>query len=507
MKKLIQSFVLVLSVFASTTLAQAEDPKTFYNIPDDGYAIVPIPFGFPFYGRTFTHSIMFDNGVVSFYDPLTEAARLGGQQFNASPLSNSIGSNFHYSIMPLWTDLVGNSNSKFYTQTDSSTYLRYNWQDVQQWGHPTRLNSFNVEIKPSGFFGINYEKVNISGYPVTIGHLGNASLAERAQIYHQPSGGTTLLSNVQNWNISSTSSNLDCSNPLNDPLCPGYAQAQFTLQCTINPLHNIACPGYSAAYYTQQCTINALYDTGCPGYAQAYLSYQCSLDALYSTSCSGYEQAYFNQQCSLNPLYNNQCPGYADAFYVQQCNISPLYDSGCNGYAQAYFDQQCSLNGLYDRTCPNYAEAYAKQQLLNPVVVSQPIVIARVEESKPALVSDPVVNDVITTTAPSASPAQAATATVPLAPAPAPVATVAAAATEEKKNDTSKDTSSSSTSNSSSSSSEKKDAPKTTRQALAERRLEAARAKAAEEGKNLAKAANSSLRVISATNCWPSNVA
>ena len=146
---------------------------------------------------------------------------------------------------------------------------------------------------------------------------------------------------------------------------------------------------------------------------------------------------------------------------------------------------------MYDRTCPNYADAYAKQQLLNPPATSIPetIVVSQTEESKPALVSDPVVNEVITTTATSASPAQAATATVPLAPAPAPATTVAVAAAEkkeEKSSDTSKDTSSSSTNNSSSSSSEKKDQPKTTRQQLAERRLEAARTKAVEEGKNLA---------------------
>jgi len=104
--------------------------KTYYAMGDDGYSIIPLPFGYPLYGRTFTHSIMFDNGVVSFYDPLTEAARLGGQQFWAEPLSNNLGSQFHYSIMPLWTDLAPDSNTKYYTQTDNTNFFKYTWENI-----------------------------------------------------------------------------------------------------------------------------------------------------------------------------------------------------------------------------------------------------------------------------------------------------------------------------------------------------------------------------------------
>jgi hypothetical protein len=74
---------------------------------------------------------------------------------------------------------------------------------------------------------------------------------------------------------------------------------------------------------------------------------------------------------------------------------------------------------------------------------------------------------------------------VQLVAAPQPVAATAAA--EEKKEDAKTETSSTeSTSSTASSGSENKDQPKTTRQALAERRLAAARAKAVEEGKQLA---------------------
>ena len=43
--------------------------RTYYNMTDDGYAIVNLPFTFPFYGRTFTTSVMYTNGVVGFLDP------------------------------------------------------------------------------------------------------------------------------------------------------------------------------------------------------------------------------------------------------------------------------------------------------------------------------------------------------------------------------------------------------------------------------------------------------
>lgn len=107
------------------------------------------------------------------------------------------------------------------------------------------------------------------------------------------------------------------SNPLSSPTCPGYAAAYLTQQCTANPLHNTSCPGYAAAYQIQQCTINPLTDPTCPGYASAYLTYQCSVNPLYSTTCPGYQEAYFNQQCKLDSLYSKQCEGYATAYAIK----------------------------------------------------------------------------------------------------------------------------------------------------------------------------------------------
>lgn len=441
---MVKSFKYLLSVLLLSFIgltASAQDPKTTYNISDDGYAIVPIPFGFPYYGRVFTHSIMFDNGVVSFYDPVTEAMRLGGQNFNAQPLSNNIGSNFHYSIMPLWSDLRNFSGS-YYTQTDSQTYLRYTWENISQWGHPDRLNSFDLEIRPTGFIGVNYTKINISGYPITVGTVGNAELGEWQQHYYKPPTDTATLSSIQNWRMSGTEG-ADCSNPLVSQYCPGYQEAYFTQQCSINATYSPACPGYAAANFTLQCSANVFYDSACPGYATAYYDQQCGLDSLYHTGCPGYEDAYFTQQCDLDPLYNATCKGYEDAYYVQQCTLDPLYDSGCTGYT----------------------EAFALKMVLNkkpeePTTVVEAVVVLQEQpEATPVAVSSPA--DV--------------TAAVQLVSTATEVSNVSSASPTQ-----------STTTTSTTPNSEKKAAPRTTRQQLAERRLAAAREAKTEQQNNTA---------------------
>jgi len=350
--------------------------KTFYSIPDDGHAIVPIPFGFPFYGQTFTHSIFFDNGAVSFYSP-TQPQRWGGGGFGLPTFNESMSSSFFYTIVPLKTDLIANQG-RHYTQGDG-TYLRYTWEDVSQFGRWDSKNTFSLEIKPSGYIGLIYDKIDIhGGWSSAI--IGDASLGEYQLI--QSSIATTTTS-INSWSVNQTTAT-DCSNPLNHPNCPGYTQAFLDQQCSINSLYSPSCPNYAQAYLSQQCSINTLYDPTCPGYATAYYDYQCSLDVLYHTGCPGYDHAYFDQQCgldplydsacigyaqayldqqcSLDPLYDQTCPLYADAFYIQQCTADPLYDSGCTGYAQAYFDQQCGLDPLYNNQCPGYATAFFNQQ-------------------------------------------------------------------------------------------------------------------------------------------------
>jgi len=554
LKKIASQFgALVVLFFCSFSYSNAQAPVVtnpiFY---DDTNVHVPLQFGFPFFGRTFTNSWMHSNGVVSFLDP---AAPVPGaphnpaawayccEGVNLTPGNTGLGPQFNYMIAPLWTDLYPVASSTFRTE-GTNTYQRYFWNNIAEISNMNNLNTFSLEIRPTGFIGATYNQINIQNQNVTAGITGDIALGQMQQFYY---GRGILPGALSNWSVNNTPADQCVINPLSSPTCPGYT----TAMCSSNPLHDVSCPGYQQAYFTQQCTANPLYNANCPGYAAAYLTYQCSLNSLYSTTCPGYETAYFNQQCSLNPLYNRncpgyetayfsqqcslnslystqcpgyqtayfnqqcslnslystQCPGYQQAYFNQQCSLNSLYSTTCPGYETAYFNQQCSLNGLYSTQCPNYGTAYATKMALENNRSSTTTTITNTEtttiptvssggETKVAVVADKNVNDVITTTATSANPAQAATATVPLVQPPQQTETraVTAAVVQEQKKEDKKDAttassssgSSSTGSSSTSSSSGSKDQPRTARQELQERREAAAKAKAVEDGKNLA---------------------
>jgi len=264
--------------------------KTYYQMSDDGYAQVNLPFPFPFYGQLFTTSYMYTNGVVGFLN------NNWGFCCDGTDLNNQVtqpNSPWNYSIYALNTDLIPGPNSEFYTQqTDNGTGLRYSWVNVPEIG--TSLNNtFHVEIKNSGYIGITYDEVNLNpNRNPLIGIAGDISQGQYSMSYYGQASGLPALAGTTNV----------------------YTGTETTDYCSVNPLLSTSCPGYAAAYLDQQCTINTLYDPSCPGYALAYYNYQCSLDALYHTGCPGYEQAYYNQQCTLDALYDAGCPGYKEAY-------------------------------------------------------------------------------------------------------------------------------------------------------------------------------------------------
>lgn len=411
MKHLVVLFAFVLGFM---TQAQAQTPpiveRTF---SDDSYVHVPLQFGFPFFGKTFTNSWMHSNGVVSFLDP---AAPIQGAGYNpgawaycCSGVQPTINSpQFSYMIAPLWTDLYPVWQSRFTTQGDS-TFQKYSWENIAEISNMSNLNTFALEIRPSGFIGATYSAINIQNQQTWSGVIGDTSKSEWNEIYY---GVGVPGQSLKNWNLTDTGVIDQCIiNPLSSPTCAGYTEAM----CSTNALYSSACAGYQQAYLTQQCAINPLYNTSCPGYAAAYLDQQCSLDALYSTVCVGYEQAYFDQQCSLDPLYSKQCQGYE--------------------------------------------KAYAKKYLIE---LPQEAAVAIVEPQQVQVTEQP-------------QPAQTTVSEVAAVQITSPQTT-----TKVENNVTSPSASQSATTTSSTTSVEKKDAPKTTRQQLAQRRLEAARAKAVE---------------------------
>jgi hypothetical protein len=267
----------LVALLACIGMAQAQIIQ--HQISDDGYVRVPLQFPFPYYGQVFTESYMFSNGVVGFLNPTNSWCCSGFD------LRTTNGTPFNFAIMPLQTDLL-NYSGRFLTE-GTPQYQRYVWENISEFGVPQNLNTFGVEIRPSGYIGMHYEQVNISPYrPVTIGMTGNTG--EYTQHYH----GAGFSTNQPFSHITESTGS----------------------PCLTNPLFSPSCSGYQEAYLIQQCSISALYSQQCPNYQQAYFDQQCSLNALYDPSCSGYEQAYFTQQCTINALYNSQCQGYAEAY-------------------------------------------------------------------------------------------------------------------------------------------------------------------------------------------------
>ncbi len=484
---------------------------------DDSWTNVPLGFDFPMYGQRFNNSWAMTNGMVTFKDPTVSG--IYGACCSGIDLRNTTDTRWNYSIFGVHSDLYSSgTNNQYYLRGNNS--MTYGWYNVSQCCDSAGGNSFEIKINSSGVIDTRIAGAMVQWNTVTSGFSGDLSKGEYYQYYHG-----------QGWNISGSGAvswgalggtgsgavDICLTNPLSSPSCPNY----FTAQCTVSALYNPSCPGYAAAYFTQQCTANPLYDVNCPGYAAAYLEYQCSINPLYSTTCQGYEQAYFNeqcrisplysqscsgyrsayhdQQCSLDPLYATDCIGYSNAYHQQQCTANPLYSTTCVGYDQAYLAQQCSLNGLYSKSCPNYATAYATKALLEQqgtasIVATAGVIAATAPvtstpttdssgEVKVAVVADKNVNDVITNTATSASPAQAATATVPLAPPPPAPAPPEAPKKAEPAGDK---PAGGPTQMAQAGPSGEKPQP-TARQALAERRAEAAKKDAVEKGKNLAK--------------------
>jgi hypothetical protein len=211
----------LLATFLLTGVVNAQ-PIVEHQIGDDGFVEVPLQFVFPYYGQLFTNSWMFDNGVVGFYSPFN--GYNGGQQYFSQPFSAEMGGQFSYMIAPLWTDLVNYSGT--FTTQGNPQFQTYNWNNISQWGYPNNLNTFSLEIRPSGEITVTYDQVNISGYPVSTGTTGDVTQSEFEQMFYASSGSVTTTNNLSNWNTSTDNEKDNCNQQ--NPECPEYLKNFIT---------------------------------------------------------------------------------------------------------------------------------------------------------------------------------------------------------------------------------------------------------------------------------------
>lgn len=184
LKKLVGLSGLICSISFAQDLVE-------HNLPDDGYAEVPLNFAFPYYGQLFTTSWMGSNGVIMLMSPTsTNDGARWSYCCNGQDLSKVTSPSFV--IMPLWTDLIGyNENARFYSQS-GDTWSRYIWKDVSEYyyGNWQNFNTFETTLNSAGDITFLYENVNITGHDVTVGFTGDMSEGKYQQYYFD--SGATL---------------------------------------------------------------------------------------------------------------------------------------------------------------------------------------------------------------------------------------------------------------------------------------------------------------------------
>ena len=247
-----------------------------YEVSDDGISpAIDLSFNFTFYGTTFTQARMSTNGCLNF-------GNSGSYCNDYTP--DPINGQHTYTIYGFWTDLIRDNDSRMKSWGDNSKMI-FGWYDMREYNRASD-NSFEIILWNNNSFDIRYGALDIINHDVLIGEVGSSKDNSYTYYYHDEcSTGSTNSSTCVNtdWNNTTTNTTLenggslfgwgtgsgvDCSDPLNDSSCSGYAQAYLTQQCNITQLHSESCPNYWEAYDDEQCRQDSQYAPFCAGYTQ-----------------------------------------------------------------------------------------------------------------------------------------------------------------------------------------------------------------------------------------------
>ena len=282
-----------------------------------------IGFTFDFYGESFTQARMATNGCLHFK---TSGAYCN--DFTPDPLSGQ----HTYTLYPFWTDLIKDNGSGMRAKAFAD-YTIFGWYKMREYNEANTDNSFEVWLYPNDTFEFRYGELDIDRHDVLIGEVGSGSKEVYQYYYHDECNtGSTNASNCvnTNWNDTSTNNLLESGGSL---FGVGTGNG---IDCS-NPLNNSNCSGYAAAYQTQQCDIDQLYVESCPYYWDAFDDFQCDLDPQYGPFCPGYSQqdsvAYFDDDADYG--YQEEDMWY-DEEYDEWLDINdPCYENRCAGFTDS----------------------------------------------------------------------------------------------------------------------------------------------------------------------------
>jgi len=293
---------------------------------DSVSSVFNIGFTFDFYGQSFTQARMATNGCLHFK---TSGAYCN--DYTPDPLTGQ----HTYTLYPFWTDLIKDNGSAMKAKAFAD-YTIFGWYKMREYNQANTDNSFEVWLYPNDTFEFRYGELDIDSHDVLIGEIGSGSSEVYTYLYHDECNtGTTNSSSCVNTNWNNTSFNTllenggslyglgtgnatDCSNPLNDASCSGYAAAYLTQQCNITQLYSTNCPNYWSAYDDQQCDDDSQYAPFCAGYTtEASVAYfnedQFDYDYGFTEEDMWYDEEYDEWLDPNDPCYENNCADFTDA--------------------------------------------------------------------------------------------------------------------------------------------------------------------------------------------------
>jgi hypothetical protein len=260
---------------------------TNLNSGDDSLSTAfDLGFTFNLYDNDYTSARMATNGCLHF------GLGTGNINYNnycgdytPDPLPQ-----YNNTLYPFWTDLIRDNNSKMLAKSFNDKAV-FGWYDMKEYNRNSD-NSFEVILWTNDTYEFRYGNLDVIQHDVLIGEQGSSSQIQTYYFHDECNTGSTNTSNCYNydWNNSNQNENLENGGSL---YSEGY------IDCS-DPLNNSSCSGYAAAYLNQQCDIDQLYSETCPFYWEAYDDLQCDIDPQYAPFCPGYQQeasvAYYVEQ-------------------------------------------------------------------------------------------------------------------------------------------------------------------------------------------------------------------
>jgi len=246
-----------------------------------------LDFTFTFYENDYTSARMATNGCLHF------GLGTGNINYNnycgdytPDPLPQ-----YDNTLYPFWTDLIRDNDSQMLAKNFSDKAV-FGWYDMREYNRSGSDNSLEVILWTNNTYEFRYGNLDVIQHDVLIGEQGSSSQLYTYYFHDECNTGSTNTTTCYNydWNDSGKNQNLESGGSL---YSEGY------IDCS-DPLNNSSCNGYAAAYLNQQCDIDQLYSETCPSYWEAYDDLQCDIDPQYAPFCAGYQQeasvAYYVEQ-------------------------------------------------------------------------------------------------------------------------------------------------------------------------------------------------------------------